>query len=390
MRKALRQRKQVSPGVDPTEGAEAAAATNDGAAASPGSPPRRLPPIVPVTQSAQAYSAFQQASVTNATFTLSPEGKGVATFEFHSLSPLPQAGGGTAAAAAPSTPAETAEKRRQRQQKSRATPQTRKDKAKAQTNQCMKGMRTFGQTAGIIVAVTLLGNLVFSKLEAETENRTRAEYTQHMLALRDRYNMSSADFQDILERIGTPLEFDPDGEERNWGATNSNSALFVFTIVSTIGYGNFAPQTDGGKIFLMVYAALGIPIVTTCVGNLAAQFLGFVEFWAVAHMDVVETAFNFYDTDSSGHLDEEEFFRALEDLQIHLSREEVKSIIEWFDDEGARAAATLHVTSSAVQPPPPPPPLLLPLLLLPLLLLLLPPPLLLLLLLLLLLKPECA
>ena len=35
--------------------------------------------------------------------------------------------------------------------------------------------------------------------------------------------MSAADFDDILDRIGTPLDFDPESEDRNWGATNSNS-----------------------------------------------------------------------------------------------------------------------------------------------------------------------
>ena len=94
-----------------------------------------------------------------------------------------------------------------------------------------------------------------------------------------------------MDSIGTPLEFDPDSSERNWGVWNSNSALFVFTIVSTIGYGNFAPVTNGGKLFLMVYALIGIPIVGICVGILAAQFLGLLEYWAVMHMDLVETAF---------------------------------------------------------------------------------------------------
>ena len=147
------------------------------------------------------------------------------------------------------------------------------------------------------------------------------------ISLRDRYNMSDEDFDDILDLIGTPLEFDPDGEDRNWGASNSNSVLFVFTIVSTIGYGNFSPQTDGGKIFLMVYAALGIPIVGTCVGKLATQFLGFVEWWAVIHMDAVQTAFKFYDTNRNGLLDEDELFLGLQDLKIHLSREEVHELM---------------------------------------------------------------
>ena len=59
---------------------------------------------------------------------------------------------------------------------------------------------------------------------------------------------------------------------------NSNSALFVFTVVSTIGYGNFAPETDGGKLFLIVFALIGIPFVIMAVGILASQILSGLEF----------------------------------------------------------------------------------------------------------------
>ena len=39
-----------------------------------------------------------------------------------------------------------------------------------------------------------------------------------------------------------------------------------------------APATDGGKIFLMVYALIGIPVVGVCVGVLASQLLGVLEY----------------------------------------------------------------------------------------------------------------
>ena len=351
MRKALRQRKQVVPSVGGVDVAQAGRADITGTqqrsdAVVSSRVTRRLPPLPDGTGTGHSYSSLQQATVTNATFTLTPEGKGVATFEFCSLFPLPceqrlstpEATGANSSKVAASSVTES-------RQQAVSSPPTRADKAKRQTSSCFRGLKSFLQTASVIVAVTLLGNLVFSHLEVDTETQARADFTQRMLALRDRYNMTTADFEDILDQIGTPLEFDSDSQDRNWGATNSNSALFVFTIVSTIGYGNFAPQTDGGKIFLMAYAAFGIPIVTACVGNLASQFLGFVEWWAVAHMDLVTVAFNYYDTDGSGHLDEDEFFHALQDLQIRLSREEVRSVISWINDEGTRERPPLHSLS---------------------------------------------
>lgn len=39
-----------------------------------------------------------------------------------------------------------------------------------------------------------------------------------------------------------------------WGPTTDTLYLFAFTIVSTIGYGTFAPKTAGGQIFTIFYA----------------------------------------------------------------------------------------------------------------------------------------
>lgn len=39
-----------------------------------------------------------------------------------------------------------------------------------------------------------------------------------------------------------------------------NAFFFCVTMVTTIGYGNFAPATSGGKAFCVIYAFFGIPI----------------------------------------------------------------------------------------------------------------------------------
>jgi hypothetical protein len=104
--------------------------------------------------------------------------------------------------------------------------------------------------------------------------------------------------------------------------------------------GNFAPATDGGKVFLMVFALVGIPIIGTAVGILAAVVLNGLEFIAVMHMDELELAFKHFDSvggchtrlvrdvglctdrttmpgqDDSGFLDLEEFREALELMDV--------------------------------------------------------------------------
>jgi hypothetical protein len=47
---------------------------------------------------------------------------------------------------------------------------------------------------------------------------------------------------------------DPNALVDVWGPTTNTLYLFAFTIVSTIGYGTFAPKTAGGQIFTIFYA----------------------------------------------------------------------------------------------------------------------------------------
>lgn len=48
---------------------------------------------------------------------------------------------------------------------------------------------------------------------------------------------------------------------------------FYFTIITltTVGYGDFAPQTDLGKLFTMLYVLLGLGIISSFIFMLARQ-----------------------------------------------------------------------------------------------------------------------
>ncbi|XP_050689065.1 potassium channel subfamily K member 15-like [Eriocheir sinensis] len=54
--------------------------------------------------------------------------------------------------------------------------------------------------------------------------------------------------------------------ERRWNYPQS--VFFVATVLTTIGYGNIAPTTAGGRVFCIVFALVGIPLTLTVLANL--------------------------------------------------------------------------------------------------------------------------
>ena len=56
----------------------------------------------------------------------------------------------------------------------------------------------------------------------------------------------------------------------------SGSFFFVLTVVSTIGYGNYAPNTQTGRALCILYAVIGIPLMALCVKNIRFWLVDFV------------------------------------------------------------------------------------------------------------------
>ena len=128
---------------------------------------------------------------------------------------------------------------------------------------------------------------------------------------------------DTIDHIG----FNPEQEY-------DNSIMFSFTIITTIGYGNFVPQTRWGQIFLALYCLIAIPIAGISLGFIAQCVLyGFIMFSQLGK-DKAAGVFIEFGADESGELDEEEFFAALERLGVELSDEENRKLWREVDKDG--------------------------------------------------------
>ena len=49
-------------------------------------------------------------------------------------------------------------------------------------------------------------------------------------------------------------------------------STFSFITLTTIGYGDYAPQTDGGKIFTVIYIILGVGIILSFINTLYLHY----------------------------------------------------------------------------------------------------------------------
>ena len=208
-----------------------------------------------------------------------------------------------------------------------------------------------GSSVLVVLLLTMLGGVIFAHLEGPAEEAERAEY-QSFLRRVKQSNLTDEDFDTLVNYLGTPLETEGSQVEGHWTFPQDVLFLHCFSIISTIGYGNIAPATDGGKIVTIIYALFGIPITLSAVGICASELLYLFEYLAVARMDQVKEAFDHYDLDHSGRLDLREFRDALHDLGITLSDSQFDQLVKEIDDgDGEIDRAEFKATAAALSLP---------------------------------------
>ncbi|XP_064162746.1 potassium channel subfamily K member 15-like [Anguilla rostrata] len=119
----------------------------------------------------------------------------------------------------------------------------------------------------------LVGAAVFDALESETENSRKRILEEKRNDVKNKYGFSDDDYREI-ERV--VLQAEPHRAGRQWKF--AGSFYFAITVITTIGYGHAAPGTDGGKVFCMFYAALGIPLTLVMFQSLGERMNTFVRY----------------------------------------------------------------------------------------------------------------
>ncbi|XP_033932113.1 potassium channel subfamily K member 3a [Pseudochaenichthys georgianus] len=119
----------------------------------------------------------------------------------------------------------------------------------------------------------IVGAAIFDALESRKETSQMGEQVRRKVDLLRTFNLSVEDF-DELEKV--VLELKPHKAGVQWKF--AGSFYFAITVITTIGYGHAAPSTDGGKVFCMLYALLGIPLTLVMFQSVGERINTFVRF----------------------------------------------------------------------------------------------------------------
>ncbi|KAG8449018.1 hypothetical protein GDO86_015907 [Hymenochirus boettgeri] len=143
----------------------------------------------------------------------------------------------------------------------------------------------------VVVVYLVSGGLVFQALEQPFESsqkRTIAQEKADFLL-----NHPCVTQQELDALIKRAIDADNAGVNPIGNYSNSSSNwdigsafFFAGTVITTIGYGNIAPSTEGGKIFCILYAIFGIPLFGFLLAGIGDQ-LGTIFGKSIARVEKV-------------------------------------------------------------------------------------------------------
>ncbi|XP_065066716.1 potassium channel subfamily K member 4-like isoform X2 [Rhopilema esculentum] len=110
-----------------------------------------------------------------------------------------------------------------------------------------------------LIIYMCLGALVFCAIEFQDNDKTKWDRKTVLLRsmLKRKYNITNEEMEKYEEAVAKrQIEYRASHHEWSY----YQSLYFVSTVTTTIGYGHLTPQTQAGRLFLIVFAVVGIPI----------------------------------------------------------------------------------------------------------------------------------
>ncbi|KAK1796254.1 hypothetical protein P4O66_009329, partial [Electrophorus voltai] len=117
----------------------------------------------------------------------------------------------------------------------------------------------------VVVAYLVAGGLAFRALEQPFESNQKDTITAEKAAFLQKHPcVTPNELEELIKHSIDAFSagVSPIGDTTyNFSYWDLGSAFFFAgTVITTIGYGNIAPSTEGGKIFCILYAIFGIPL----------------------------------------------------------------------------------------------------------------------------------
>ncbi|XP_050960456.1 potassium channel subfamily K member 2b [Labeo rohita] len=154
----------------------------------------------------------------------------------------------------------------------------------------------------LVVLYLILGATVFKELEQPHETSQKLAILVEKLEFLEQHPcVNSSDLENLVKQVVSALRagVNPSGNSSNQSSLwdLSNSFFFAGTVITTIGFGNISPHTEGGRIFCIIYALLGIPLfgfllagvgdqLGTIFGKAIAKVEGMIDKWNVSQTKI--------------------------------------------------------------------------------------------------------
>ncbi|KAK7133415.1 hypothetical protein R3I94_015329 [Phoxinus phoxinus] len=129
----------------------------------------------------------------------------------------------------------------------------------------------------VIIFYLSIGAAIFQILEEPNLKSALEDYKNKTANLLKKYPcLKKGDLDEIIEVVaeaaGRGVTVTTEKQFNNWSW--ENAVIFAATVITTIGYGNVAPKTTGGRLFCILYGLCGIPLCLTWISELGTFFAG--------------------------------------------------------------------------------------------------------------------